>query len=104
MLMGYKSFLMDIGMYGNILGYNYNRYLGLRMDNTWFKNVWELLHDFNVGATFGEEFQLHPIQEEDQSLMELFSHHYIGSNLASLNVFRQHEKVIHVSCIVLCNG
>jgi hypothetical protein len=39
MLMGYESFLMDIGMYGNALGYNYNWYSGLMMDNTWFKNV-----------------------------------------------------------------
>jgi hypothetical protein len=104
MLMGYKSFLMDIGTYGNTLGYNYNWYSGLATDNTCFKNVWELLHDFNVGATFGEEFQLHPIQEGDQSLMELFSRHYSSSYLASLNVFRQHKKIIHISCIVLYNG
>jgi hypothetical protein len=61
MLMGYEHILMDIGMYGNTLGYNYDWYSGLTTDNTWFKNVWELLHDFNVGATFGENFQLHPI-------------------------------------------
>jgi hypothetical protein len=61
MLMGYESFLMDTKMYGNTLGYNYNQYLGLATDNTWFKNVLELLHDFNIGATFGEEFLLHPI-------------------------------------------
>jgi hypothetical protein len=56
MMMGYESFLMDIGMYGNSLGYNYNQYSRLAMDNTWFKNVWELLRDFSVEATFGEEF------------------------------------------------
>ncbi len=68
------------------------------------QQFWELLHDFNVGATFGEEFQLYPIWEGDQSLIELLSRHYSGSDLASLNVFRQHKKVINVSCIVLCDG
>ncbi len=91
-------------MYGNTLGYNYPWFSGLAMDDTWFKNVWELLHDFGVEATFGDEFQLHPIQVGDRSLMELFSRHYHGSNLVALNVFRQHKKVIHVSCIVLCDG
>ena len=38
MLMGYESFLMDIRMYGITLGYNYNWYSGLAMDNTWFNN------------------------------------------------------------------
>jgi hypothetical protein len=36
--------------------------------------------------------------------MELFSRHYGGPNLASWNVFRQHKNIVHVSCIVLCDG
>jgi hypothetical protein len=47
--------------------------LGLPLPNTWFKNVWELLHDFNVEATFREDYQLHPIREGDYSLMDIFS-------------------------------
>jgi hypothetical protein len=70
--MGYKSFLMDVGLYGNTLGYNYESFAVLATDNTWFKNVWELLHDFNVHASFNETYQLHPIRDGDHSLMELF--------------------------------
>jgi hypothetical protein len=101
MMMGYESFLMDIEMYSNYLGCNYNQYSGLPTNNTWFKNVWHLLHDFSVEATFGEEFQLHQIREGDCSLMDLFFRHYSGSDLVTLNVFRQHKKVIHIFCIVL---
>jgi hypothetical protein len=72
MMMGYESFLMDIGMYGNSLGYDYNQYSCLAMDNTLIKNVWELLYDLSVEAIFGEEFQLHPIREGDCSSMDLF--------------------------------
>jgi hypothetical protein len=104
LLMGYELLPMDIGMYRNSLGYSYNWYLVLATNNTWFKNVWELLHDFDVKVTFGEDYQLHPIHEGDYFLIDLFSRHYSGADLASLNVFCQHKHVIHVSCIVFCDG
>ncbi len=34
--MGYESFLMDIGLYGNTLGYDYKRFAVLATDNIWF--------------------------------------------------------------------
>jgi hypothetical protein len=52
--MGYESLLMDMRMYGNSLGYSNNWYLALATNNTWFKNVWELIHDFDIEALFGE--------------------------------------------------
>jgi hypothetical protein len=102
--MGYKSFLMVVGLYGNTLGYNYKCFAVLATVNTWFKNVWELLHDFNVHASFDDKYQLHPIRDGDHLLMELFLRRYGGPDLASLNVFRQHKNIVHVSCIVLCNS
>jgi hypothetical protein len=102
--MGYKSFLMEIGLYGNPLGYNHTRFSALAMDGAWIKNVWELLNDFHVTAEFGGEYQLSPVRAGDCSLLELFLHHYQGEDLALLSIFRQHKKVIHISCIVLSNG
>jgi hypothetical protein len=84
LLMGYESLLMDIGMYGNSLGYRYNWYLVLETNNTWFKNVWELLHDFDTEATFEEDYQLHPIREGDYSLIDLFSSHELYIVMAKL--------------------
>jgi hypothetical protein len=101
---GYELLLLDIGMYGNSLGFSYNWYSVIATNNTWFKNVWELLHDFNVTATFREDYQLHSTWEGDYSLMDLFSCHYSGADLASLNVFRQHKHVIHISFIVFCGS
>jgi hypothetical protein len=86
MLMGYESFLVDIGMYGNSLGCSYNWYSVLATDNTWFKNVWELLNYFNVKATFGEDFQPHPIWEGDFSLTDLFSRYWKESTHLSPHV------------------
>jgi hypothetical protein len=104
MLMGYKSFLMEIGMYGNTLAYDYTWFSGLATNNTWFKNVWELMHDFRVEAAFSNEFQLHPIWVGDALLMDLFSRHYGGSDLSALNIFRQHKKVVHLSCTIMRDG
>jgi hypothetical protein len=101
--MGYDSFLMDLGLYGNVLGYNYNQFSILAMDNTWFKKVWELLNNFDVRATFGRDCQLHRICADNKSLIALFSLHYSRPDLASLNIFWQHKKVIHVACIVMFN-
>jgi hypothetical protein len=37
--MGYKSFLMETGLYGYPLGHDYTRFSALETDGTWFKNV-----------------------------------------------------------------
>jgi hypothetical protein len=102
--MGYESFLMDIGMYGSPFDLNYTRFSLLATAGTWFKNLWELLTDFDVTATLGDECHLHPVRFGDLLLMFEFSKHFSGPDLSALNVVRQHKKVIHLSCIVLCNG
>jgi hypothetical protein len=102
--MGYESFLMDIGMYGNVLALNYNDFSVLATDHTWFKNLWELLRTFDVDATFGEGVQLLPVRTGDKALMSEFSKYYNGRDLQDLNIYRQYKKVIHLSCIVLSDG
>jgi hypothetical protein len=56
--MGYESFVMDIGMYGNALSLDFDRFSVLATDGTWYKNVWELLNKFDTHATFGSEMQI----------------------------------------------
>ncbi len=76
------------------------------MDNTWFKNVWEVVTYFNICLHFNEDFQLKPIRQGDSSLMSEFI--CFGdlslTELVSLNIMRMHKKVIHKFDIVLCNG
>ncbi len=47
---------------------------------------------------------MHPIQIGNASLMSEFSCHFSGGDLVLLNIFCLHKKVIHRSCMVLCNG
>jgi hypothetical protein len=61
LMIGYESFIIEIGLYGNTMGYEYKTYSILATDNTWFKNVLELVSYFNVRLHFNEDFQLKPI-------------------------------------------
>jgi len=65
MMMGYESFMIEVGLYGNTKDYNFKRYSMLATNNTWFKNVWELVSYFNVSLNFNEDFQLKPIRRGD---------------------------------------
>jgi hypothetical protein len=94
--MGYKSLMMELGFYKNPFRYDYHLFLGLATDGAWFKNVWELLHNFGVTASFNSNFQLHPIWVGDSSLMSEFACHYSGSDLILLNAFQLH-KVMYCS-------
>jgi hypothetical protein len=61
-MMGYESFVIEVGLYGNTMDYNFKRYSILATNNTWFKNIWELVLYFNVSLNFNEDFQLKPIR------------------------------------------
>jgi hypothetical protein len=106
LMIGYESFIIEVGLYGDTMGYEYKSHSFIVTDNTWFKNVWELVSYFNIHLHFNEDFQLKPIRQGDSSLMsEFIRFGDLGStDLVSLNIMRTHKKVIHKSNIVLCNG
>ncbi len=91
-------------MYGNPFDLDYTRFSLLATAGTWFKNLWELLTDFEVLATLDDECHLHWVCLGNLLLMFEFSKHFSSPDLSALNVVCQHKKVIHLSCIILCNG
>jgi hypothetical protein len=105
-MMGYKSFMIEVGLYGNTMDYNYKRHSMLVTNNTWFKNVWELVSCYNVSLSFDEDYQLKPIRRGDKFLMSKFLHYkdFGIYDVISLNIVRMHKKVINVSDIVLSDG
>ena len=72
LMIGYESFIIEVGLYGNTMGYEYKTHSFLATDNTWFKNVWELVSYFNIHLHFNEDFQLKPIRRGNSSLMSEF--------------------------------
>jgi hypothetical protein len=105
LMMGYKSFMVEVGLHGSIMDYDYKVYATLATNHTWYKNVWELVRFFNISLAFHPEFRLGPIQRVDKALMAEFVRvGYKQADLLSLNIVRMHKMVIHLSDIVMCNG
>ncbi len=106
LMIGYESFIIEVDVYGDTMGYEYKTHSFLATDNIWFKNVWGLVSYFNICLHFNEDFQLKPIQQGNSSLMSEFI--CFGdlslTELVSLKIMRMRKKVIHKSNIVLCNG
>ncbi len=93
-------------LYGNTMGYKYKTHFILATNNTWFKNVWELVSYFNIRIHFNEDFQFKPIRQGDSSLMSEFIcfGDLSSTDLVSLNIMHMHKNVIHKSDIILCDG
>jgi hypothetical protein len=102
---GYQSFMIEVGLYGNTMDHDYKTHSILVMNNTWYKNVWELVHYFKIRLVFHTDYQLKPVRKGDKSLMSEFMRiGYRREDLLSLNFMRMHKKVIHLSDIVIGDG
>ncbi len=105
-MMVYKSFMIEVGLYGNTMDYDYETHSMLATSNTWFKNIWKLVWYFNVWMHFSAAFQLRAVHQGDMSLMSEFMRtgNFSKPGLISLNIMRMHKKVILKLDIVLCDG
>ncbi len=104
-MIGYKSIMMEVGLHGNTMDHDYKTHLILVTNNTWYKNVWELVHYFKIRLVFHPDYQLKPVRKGDKSLMSEFMRiRYRRDDLLLLNIMRMHKKVIHLLDIVMCNG
>jgi hypothetical protein len=104
-MMGYESFMIEVGLYGNTMDYDYKAYSVLATNGTWYKNVWGLVHYFKISLAFQSEYRLGPVRRGDRSLMSEFVRAgYTKADLLSLNIVRMHKMVIHLSDIVRRDG
>ena len=67
--MAYDNFLMEVGLYGSPLEWNYDIYGHLATDATWFQNLWHLVHLFKVHISFRSKDMVKGVWESDHSLM-----------------------------------
>jgi hypothetical protein len=105
LMMGYESFMIEIGLYGNTMDYDYKAYSTLATNGTWYRNVWELVYYFKIRLAFQSEYRLGPVRRGDKFLMsEFIRAGYTKADLLLLNIVRMHKMVIHLSDIVRCDG
>ena len=105
MQQAYEAFLMEVGLYGDVLSLDFEAYGDLATELTWFKCVWEYAHILRVGINLGDDFQIQPVRRGDLSLVESFCRAgYEGTELERLNRVRKYKCIVHLSDIVLCDG
>ena len=103
--MAYENFLMEVGLYGSPLSWCYESYGCLATKDTWFQNLWLLVHSFKVEIQFQREDLVKGVREGDRSLVsEFFRLGYRGKELAALNIIRRFRNLLHVSDLVQCDG
>jgi len=101
LMMGYESFMVEVGLYGNTMDHDYKIYSTLATNGTWYKNVWELVCFFKMRLAFQSKYRLGPVRHCDKSLMSEFVRvRYTKADLLWLNIARMHKMVIHLSDIV----
>jgi hypothetical protein len=93
--MAYESFMIEVGLHGNTMDYDYKTHSMLTMSNTWFKNIWELVWYFDVWIHVSAAFQLRVVCQGDISYMSEFMHtrNFSETDLISLNIMLMHKKL-----------
>jgi hypothetical protein len=70
--MAFQNFLVEVGLYGSPLDWNYKDYGHLATEASWFHNPWNITHLVNASLTFCTEDQVHGAREHNRSLMLKF--------------------------------
>jgi hypothetical protein len=102
----FNGFMIEVGLYGNLLSWNYNNFGHLTTTVTWFSNLWHLCHIFFYATVqINDGGKISGVQVKYHSLMaEFFCISYQGPHLLSLNMVRKYKNYLHVSDVVLCNS
>jgi hypothetical protein len=70
--LAYNNFLTEVGLYDNPLRWSYSEYGHLSTEATWFRNLWELLHNYEAELVIWKYDQVCGIWDGDQSLISEF--------------------------------
>ena len=79
----YETFLMDVGLGGNIFTRNYNT-LGFLAEHCWFKHLWRLCHMYGVSLTINFPENPRQCREGDRAIMDVLASTPISSPFLSL--------------------
>ena len=67
----YETFLMDVGLEGNVIARNYAT-LGYLAEHSWWKHTWHLCHLFECELIIDSECLPQKQRGDDCAIMELF--------------------------------
>ena len=101
----YETFLMDVGLGGNIFTQNYNT-LGFLAEHCWFKHLWRLCHMYGVSLTINFPENPQQCREGNRAIMDVLvdSNLFSVPELMTLQCVRRHKKVHYLSDILCADG
>ena len=101
----YEAFLMDIGLGGNIFDRNYES-LQYLAENSWFKHLWRLCHQFDCKLEISFPAHIQEQREGDKALMDIFldSKLFSKEKLMVLQRTRRFKKVHFLSDCLCMDG
>jgi hypothetical protein len=94
---------VETGLYGNFLLRDYTT-LGCLASHTWFKQLWELTHHFQLKVTLSDEVIIPPIRERDKIIMEEVIKILPCTQWISFNRTRRYFKVYFLSQTIMADG
>ena len=101
----FETFVLEVGLYEDIFIKDYQKYGVVATDNTWYKNFWKFSCHLDIEVKFHDKFLLHPAQEGDRLLMELFSNAgFACLDLEALAIFCHYKYTVHLSGILCFDG
>lgn len=101
----FESFMVEVGIYGNIFEHKFREHSLLASEGTWFKHLWQLLDVYNATLTITEPHCIQPVRARDRSLNEcLLLITNDKSVRESFNVTRKYYELIHASEILDSDG
>ena len=105
MQQAFEAFAIEVGLYGNILTQDYDKYSRLSTDGTWFKNFWETASHLKIDIVLRDDNYIQPVRERDDPITEaLVEAGYSGPDLELLGTVRKHKCLLHLSDLTYCDG
>ena len=101
----YETFLMDVGLGGNVFERDYHEYNFLA-ERSWFKHLWRLCHNHSCRLVIDESFEVPKTRTNDRPIMDVFleSGRWNRVYMIILNRVRRYKKVHHVSEVFSVDG
>ena len=99
----YETFLVDVGLEGNIFTRNYSA-LEFMAEHSWWKHTWRLCYTFDCELVIDSVYMPLRFRERDQVIMELFINSGLWSKrrLIIRNRVRRFKN-IHFFSEILCS-
>ena len=105
MRLGYETFLVDVGLGGNVFGKDYKKLHHLAQ-NCWFEHLWCLCDFLQVKVILHQSHHAQPVRQNDKCLMSVIIEdgHFRGDTLKLVGTCRKYKGVHMLSCLVKCDG